>query len=109
MLPYYQYQQDIKAPNIFRVVMSVTISAYKRCSVRLYPQSFVGGFVSYLQYLYWFAYSGVQHISLCFCLFYLRLMFCVPNVTSFSVLAVFDCPFCILYRLYIYSLFICQY
>ena len=31
--------------------MFSTISAYNRCSVRLYPQLFVGGFKSYLRYL----------------------------------------------------------
>jgi hypothetical protein len=30
----------------FRVVMSVTISVYKLCSVRLYLQLFVGGLMS---------------------------------------------------------------
>ena len=30
----------------FRVVISVTIFAYKRCSVRLYLQLFVGGLMS---------------------------------------------------------------
>ena len=34
-----------------RVVMSVTISSYKRCSVRLNLQLFVGGIMSYLRYL----------------------------------------------------------
>jgi hypothetical protein len=38
-------------PSEFRVVMSVTISAYKRCSLCLYIQSFVGGPMSYLRYL----------------------------------------------------------
>jgi hypothetical protein len=35
----------------FLVVMSVTVSAYKRCSVRLYPQLFVGVRMCYLPYL----------------------------------------------------------
>jgi len=35
----------------FRVVMSVTISALKRCSVRLYLQLVVWGCMSYLRYL----------------------------------------------------------
>ena len=34
----------------FRVVMSVTISASTRCSVRLYLQLFVAGNMSYLRY-----------------------------------------------------------
>ena len=32
----------------FRVVMSATISAYIRCSIRLYLQLFEGGLLSYL-------------------------------------------------------------
>jgi hypothetical protein len=39
------------------VVMSVTISAYNRCSVRLYLQLFVGGSMSYLRSLCLFAHS----------------------------------------------------
>jgi hypothetical protein len=49
----------------FRVVITVTISASKRCSVRLYLQLFVGGLMSYLRYLCLLAYSGVQHILGC--------------------------------------------
>jgi hypothetical protein len=45
--------------------MSVTISLYKRCSVRLYIQLFVGEFISYLCYLYLYAYSVVHYI-LCY-------------------------------------------
>jgi hypothetical protein len=46
--------------SMFRVVMSVTISAYKRCLVRFYLQLFVGGLMSYIRYLCLFVYSGVQ-------------------------------------------------
>jgi hypothetical protein len=49
----------------FCVVMSVTISAYKRCSVRLYLQLFVRGCMSYLCYLCLLAHSGVLHILCC--------------------------------------------
>jgi hypothetical protein len=49
----------------FRVVLSITISAYKRCSVRLYHQLFVGWCTSYSRDLCLFTHSGVQHI-LCF-------------------------------------------
>jgi len=49
----------------FRVVMSVTISTSKRCSVRLYLKLVIGGCMSYLRYLCLFAYSGVQHILCC--------------------------------------------
>ena len=46
--------------------MSVAISAYKRCSVRLYLQLVVGGLMSYLRvFLCLLENSGVQHI-LCF-------------------------------------------
>ena len=46
----------------FRVVLPVTIFAWKRCSVRLYLQLFVGGRMSYLCF---FVHSGFHHI-LCF-------------------------------------------
>jgi len=59
----------------FHVVMSVTISAYKRCSVHFYLQLFVWGLMSYLGYLCLFAHSGVQHIVLCFCAVFLRLVY----------------------------------
>ena len=53
------------------VGMSVTISAYKRCSVRLYLQLFVGGSMSYLRSLCLFAHSVVQPILWCdFALFF---------------------------------------
>jgi hypothetical protein len=69
----------------------------KRCLVRLYPQLFVGGRVSYLHYFCLFAHSGVQYISCCsFCL----TSSCVPNVASFSGVSFFDCPFGILQRLF---------
>jgi hypothetical protein len=45
--------------------MSVTISALKRYSVRLYLQLFVGGLMSYLRYLCLFVHSGIQHILCC--------------------------------------------
>jgi hypothetical protein len=50
---------------VFCVVLSVTISTLKRCSVRLYLQLSVGGLMSYLYYMCLFTYSGVQHISCC--------------------------------------------
>jgi len=37
--------------SLFRVVMIVIISALKRCSVRLYPQLFIGGLAADLHYL----------------------------------------------------------
>ena len=47
----------------FHFVMPVTISAYIRCSVRLYLQLFV--LVSYLRWLCLVAHNGVQHILYC--------------------------------------------
>ena len=37
----------------------------KKCLIRLYLQLFVGWLMFYLRYLWWFAYSGVQHILCC--------------------------------------------
>jgi hypothetical protein len=76
----------------FRVVMTVAISALKRCSVRLYLQLFVGGIMSYLRYLCLFVHTGVQHILCCIFLLFL-LVLCTPYVASFSGLSIFDCPF----------------
>ena len=73
----------------FRVVMSVTISAKKRCSVRLYLQLFVVGFMSCLRSLYLFAHSGVQHI-LSWVFFVGFFSSCVPYFASFFELPIFD-------------------
>jgi len=55
----------------FRVVMSVMISGWKRCSVCIYLQLFVGGLISYLRYLFLFGYGGLQHMLFCvFALFF---------------------------------------
>jgi hypothetical protein len=48
---------------ILNIVMSVIISAYNRCLVRLYLHFFEGGIKSYLRYLC--LHSGVQHILCC--------------------------------------------
>jgi len=70
-----------------------------RCSVRFYPQLFVGRRVSYLGYLCMFAHVGVRHI-LC-CVFVLFCSSCVPYVASFAGFFFFlDCHFGILYRLF---------
>ena len=53
----------------FRVVISVTVCAYKQCSFRLYLQLFVGGFMCCLRYLCLLGYSSVQHI-LCYALYF---------------------------------------
>ena len=73
--------------SAFRVVMS----AYKRCSVRLGLQLFVGGLMSYLRYFCLFVYSGVQRIC-CF-------LFCLSSsyvlctqCFQFLQMYIFNCP-----------------
>ena len=78
----------------FRVVMPIPISAWKRCSGRLYLPLFVGGLITCVRYLCLFVYSGVQHI-LC-CVFVLFLFVCIPHVANFSGLSILYCPFGIL-------------
>ena len=57
----------------------------KRYSVRLFPQLFVGGIMSYLRYFSLLVHSGVQHILCCvFVLFFFLLL-------PISL----DCPFLI--------------
>ena len=83
VLSYYVYLR-----SVFRAVMSVTISTYIQCSVRFYLQLFAGGPMSYLRYLCFFVHSGVQHIVLCFCFVFLRLVYPMLPVSL-------DCPFLI--------------
>ena len=71
----------------FRVVVSVAISAWERCSVRLCLQLFVGGLMSCLL---WFAFGGVRHI-LC-CIFVLFVFFLCAVCCPFSGLSIFDNP-----------------
>jgi hypothetical protein len=61
----------------FRVVMSVTMSAYKLCSVHHYLQLFIGRLMSYLRILCMLAYTQwcPTHIVLCYCLACLRLVY----------------------------------
>ena len=81
--------------HVLSSVMSVAISAWRRCSVRLYFQLFVGVFMSYLRYLCLLAYSGFQHILCCvFVLFFLVL--CALCCQVFPELPIFDYPFGIL-------------
>ena len=65
--------------------MSVAVSAWMCCSVRLYLQLFVGRIMSYLRYLCFSAYSGVQHIFCC--VFVCFSSSCVP-----MLLVSLDCP-----------------
>jgi hypothetical protein len=60
----------------------------KLCSVRLYLQLFSGGLVSYLRYICFLAYSGVNTYCVVFLFFCLRL---VCPMLSVSL----DCPFLI--------------
>ena len=65
----------------FCILMSVTISAWKWCSVRLNLELFVERLMSYLRCLCLFPYSGVQHIL------------CCVFVLSFFVLCALWCQF----------------
>ena len=94
----------------FRVVMSVTISARKRCSVRFCLPLLIGGLVSRSRCLCLYVYSGVQRMSCCNFLrcvagFSRRSIIdlplqcslmcissCVPYVSGFSGLSVIDLP-----------------
>ena len=86
---------------------------YSLCSVRLYPQLFVGGLMSYLRYvLFVFTSSCLKEGScliyvVCVCLrvvvsntyyvvFLLCFSSCVPYFASFSGLSFFECQFGIL-------------
>jgi len=69
----------------FGVMMSVTISAYKLCSGRLYLKLFLGGLMSYLRYLCLLAFIGVQHILCCV----------VLRLVYHMLLVSLDCPFLI--------------
>jgi hypothetical protein len=77
----------------FSVVMSVTISAWNRCSVRLCLQFFVGGLMSYLRYLSLFGYSCVNTLMLCLCFVFLRLVCTLLPVPL-------DCPFLIVFSVF---------
>ena len=48
--------------KVFRVMMSVTVFAWKRWWFRLYLQFVVGGLMFYLHYLCVLEYSGIQHM-----------------------------------------------
>ena len=80
----------------FRIVMSVVVSVRNRCLVRLCLQLFVGGLMSYLCYLFLFAWGGVQHILCWVFVCFVFPSFCVPCVASFSGLSIFDSSFGIL-------------
>jgi len=63
---------------------------------------FVGGRMSYLRYLCLFTYSDVQHMLSC--VFVLCFTSCLPYVAGFFGLSIFDCPFDILWRLYLLNM-----
>jgi hypothetical protein len=86
----YAVPASYKTP-VFRVVISVSISTCKRCSVRLYRQVSVGGSMSYLRYF-------SLLVSNTYCIVFLLCFSssCVPYVASFSGLSLLDCSFDIL-------------
>ena len=80
-------------PIMFLYVLgSVLRTPLRIRTVHLYLQLFVGGLMSYLRYLCFFAYSCVQNMLCCgfFVFFCLHLVSCVLNV-AISL----DCPFLI--------------
>ena len=81
------------------VLSSITISVYKRCSVRLYLQLSVGWFMSYLRYLR-IVVSNTYCVVLCFCLFFFVLCD-LSYGASFSSLTIFDCSFGIFSNVYL--------
>ena len=70
------YFNSIVLNSVLWCDMSVTNSAWKRCSVRLDLQLFVGWRMSYLLYFCLFVHSGVQHM-LC-CVWFVLLIFVLP-------------------------------
>ena len=82
--------------------LRVVMSAYKRCSVRLYLQLFVEWLMSYLCCLCLFAHSGIQHILCCVFVLFVFIM-CVPNVASVSELSIFDSP-AVFSNIYLHSI-----
>ena len=82
----------------FRVVMTVALSARRRCSVRLCLQLFIAGLMSYLHYLCLPAYSGLQHILCCV---FILLFFVLLPVSL-------DCPFVVALSVFsnVYLLFL---
>ena len=79
-----------------RIVMSAPISAYKRCSVRLYHQLFVERLMSYYVICVYLRIVMFNTYCVGFFLVCLCLVSCVPNVASVSGLSIFDCPLGIL-------------
>ena len=71
LLVFFVLSYYVSLRSEFRVVMSVMISGWKRCSVCIYLQLIVGGLIFYLRYLYLFGYGGLQHMLCCvFALFF---------------------------------------
>ena len=63
-----------------KVKSSVTITTWKRYSLCIYLELFVGGRMLYLRYLCFIAYSSVQYI-LCCCFDFLRLVYHVLPIS----------------------------
>jgi hypothetical protein len=75
----------------FRVVISATFFAYKRCSVRLYLQLFEES--SCLIYVICVCLGTVMSNTYCVEFLLCLSSSCVPYVASFSGLSIFNCPF----------------
>ena len=80
------YYVSLRSEN--RDAMSITISARKRRSVRLYLQLFVGGLMSYLRHLCLFAHSDVQHI-LCYCIVLVHKLQITNQRTMGQIISIF--------------------
>ena len=72
---------------VFRVGMSVTIAALKRCSIRLFLQLLVRGLICGI--------CVCVHIVVSSTYVFGFFSFCVPYVASFSGWYIFSCPFVI--------------
>ena len=82
--------------SVLCVLMSVTISPLKRCSVHLYLQLFVGGLMSYLRYTCLLACGGVLFVFV-FCLVHhmLKVFLDFPFLITPSVFSNVYLPFCL--------------
>ena len=87
MLSYY-----VSLRSETRVVISVTMSAKKRCSVRLYLKLFAGGFI----YVICVCLRIVLYNTYCDMFLFRLSLSCVPFTASVSGFSMFDCHFRIL-------------
>ena len=83
------------------VVMTVTISAWKRCSIRLCHRLFLGMGCVCLTGVRYVCLRVVVSYTYCFLFLLCISSSCVSYVVaSFSGLSIWDCPFCFLSRLF---------